>query len=147
MQAFFASYSRLEVEGRGFGLVGGADDVVRVGKAVGCQLGFQLGSDAGRGAGIGEETRAERDIARARGEQLERVAAPRDSTHADDRHAGRLVAGVDRSESERPERRARKATGPSRQNRAEGALVERQALDGVHEAEPSRAGRLRNLRV
>src|SRR5438876_4249989 len=124
MQVFFVSYSRLGVEGRGFGLVSGADGVVRIGKAVSRQFGFKLGPDAARGGGIGEENRAERDVARAGREQLERVAAARDSAHSYDGQTGRLVGGEDCREGEGSQGRAREAARSARQDRAEGALVE-----------------------
>src|SRR5438477_12479315 len=96
MQVFFDTYSRPLMEGREIGLVRGADGVVSFGKAVRGELGLQLGPNSPGCSGIGEEDRAERDVVRASGEQLEHMAAGCDSAHADDRECGGAAARVDR---------------------------------------------------
>src|SRR5213075_988811 len=66
-----------------------ADYVVRTVNAEPLQLACKLGSDAAGSGGVREEDRAECDAGRARGGELERIAAGRDPAHPDDREPGR----------------------------------------------------------
>src|SRR5436190_22762043 len=88
-----------------------ADYVVRTVNAELLKLACKLGSDAAGSGGVREEDRAERDAGRARGDELERIAARRDPAHPDDREPGRRVAGGDRGERDRLPRRAREPAG------------------------------------
>src|SRR5437763_2942858 len=106
MQVFFNAYPRPLMESGEIGLVRGADSVVSVGKALRGELGLQLGPNSPGCSGIGEEDRAERDVVRAHGEQLEHMAPGRDSAHPDDRERGGATARVDRRQRDWAESRA-----------------------------------------
>src|SRR3954452_18520924 len=84
----------LDLWSRGGRLRGGRDTdrVVRTVKAERRQLGSQLAPNPGRRARVGKECSADRDVTCAGREQLERVPAAGDFTHADDRQA-RLAGG------------------------------------------------------
>ena len=84
-------------------------------------------SDANSGGrfGVGEEDRAERDGARAGGDQLQRVEPGLHSAHADDRELDRGCAGVDGRERDRLQRRTGVAAGA--RGRASAAACARRA--------------------
>ena len=108
-------------------------------------LGSTLPPRARHGSG-----RVRRGLRRARsqgdgrgsdGDQLERVGAGLDPSHADDRKPCRPVAAVDGGQCDGPQSRAREPSGGGREARAKVRWIERHAPDRVHEREPVGARR------
>src|SRR5438445_1120243 len=85
--------SRQRRSSRDFGgFVGTRKHVVYAGNREPRTLPDELFADPPRSVRIGEEDRAERNVLRARGDELEDVAARRDAAHPDDRKIGRAAA-------------------------------------------------------
>src|SRR6266511_4083036 len=101
-------------------------------KAVRGELGFELRANPDWGLRINEEHCPECDIARSGGDELERVAAVLDASHAHDRDLDRGVAGKDRRQRDGLQRRSRIAADARSEHRAEGALVELEPPDRIH---------------
>src|SRR5919204_936148 len=98
--------------------------VVRIGNANSRTLLDELRTHAPRCIRICKKHRAERDVRCAGGDELERVAAARDSAHADDRQRGRATAGKHGGERDRLQRRSGEAADGAIEHRPERALVE-----------------------
>ena len=92
-------------------------------------------ANARRRVRIGEENRAERDVARAACDQLERVLSRRHTAHADDRQTGCCVTRVHRCESDRLQRRTGKTARRAREHRLQRARIERSSTQRVDQRE------------
>src|SRR5579884_2095922 len=100
----------------------------------------ELVADAPRRAGIAEQHGAERDVARSARDEIDDVLRVRDPAHSDDRKLGRRRARVDRSESDRLQRRSGEAARAAREHRSQRARVDGEPAQRVDQRETVRAG-------
>ncbi len=103
----------------------------------------KLRANARRRVGIGEQNRAERDVARTARDQLECVLSRRHAAHADDRKLRRGEARVHRCKCDGLQRRTGKSTRRAREHRLQRARIERSSAQRVDRARDRRRPRRR----
>jgi hypothetical protein len=120
--------------------------ILRLLQTLSRELGRELCSNPNGSVGVGKENRPQRNRARSCGDEFERITAGEDPSHADDRQAGRAVATEDGRERDRLQSRSGVAARLGAEHRLEGARVECEPPDRVHEREAVGACRLHGER-